>query len=54
VKVGAPEDRARADVDIAMGSTVRVLLVLVIADQRGISMARALPEATLANMKQNL
>jgi cation transport ATPase len=37
-----------------MGSTVRALLVLVIAEQRGLSMARAPPEATMGNMKQNL
>ena len=48
---------ARADVGIAMGTDVAMnsaQLTLVKGDLRGIAMARALSEATVANMKQNL
>ena len=50
---------ARADVGIAMGTGTDVAmnsaqLTLVRGDLRGIAMARALSEATVANMKQNL
>jgi Cu+-exporting ATPase len=50
---------ARADVGIAMGTGTDVAmnsaqLTLVKGDLRGIAVARALSEATVANMKQNL
>jgi Cu+-exporting ATPase len=50
---------ARADVGIAMGTGTDVAmhsaqLTLVKGDLRGIAQARALSEATIANMKQNL
>ena len=50
---------ARADVGIAMGTGTDVAmnsaqLTLVKGDLRGIATARALSEATVANMKQNL
>ena len=50
---------ARADVGIAMGTGTDVAmnsaqLTLVQGDLRGIAVARALSEATVANMKQNL
>ncbi|HXE46792.1 MAG TPA: copper-translocating P-type ATPase [Ramlibacter sp.] len=50
---------ARADVGIAMGTGTDVAmnsaqLTLVKGDLRGISVARALSEGTVANMKQNL
>ncbi len=50
---------ARADVGIAMGTGTDVAmnsaqLTLVKGDLRGIALARALSEATVANMKQNL
>lgn len=50
---------ARADVGIAMGTGTDVAmnsaqLTLVKGDLRGIAVARALSDATVANMKQNL
>jgi Cu+-exporting ATPase len=50
---------AKADVGIAMGTGTDVAmnsaqLTLVKGDLRGIAVARALSEATVANMKQNL
>ena len=50
---------ARADVGIAMGTGTDVAMssaavTLVKGDLRGIARARALSEATVANMKQNL
>ncbi len=50
---------ARADVGVAMGTGTDVAmssaqLTLVKGDLRGIALARALSEATLANMRQNL
>ena len=50
---------AKADVGIAMGTGTDVAMssaqvTLVKGDLRGIAQARALSEATVANMKQNL
>jgi Cu+-exporting ATPase len=50
---------ARADVGIAMGTGTDIAMAsgkvtLVKGDLRGIARARALSEATVANMKQNL